>query len=95
MNNRTKDLVTRKLQAKRGAIKAFRELLNKTYTGHPHAHNRYRQRTRWYGDYLYAQDRDKFEYEFQSALQGEYRSLGFDPTMWVKVQSSRQGSTVP
>ena len=70
--------------AKRGARKAFRECLNTTYAGHAHSHGRYRQRTRRYGDYLYAQDREKFDVEFASAMQGEYRMHGFDPKIWVK-----------
>lgn len=48
----------------RGAIKRFREHLNALpqYAKH---HNKvgkvvYQQRTRKYGDYLYAQDREKF-----------------------------------
>lgn len=45
--------------------KAFRDHLNRLHADTPnHRHNRYQQRTRPYGDYLYAQDRDKFNVEF-------------------------------
>ena len=51
--------------------KAFREFLNATSVV-PHRHNGggrhvYQQRTRKYGDYLYAQDRVRFEVDFIEA----------------------------
>ncbi len=68
--------------AKRGARKAFREHLNVSCRGIPkHRHNRYQQKTREYGDYLYHQDRDMFEVEFDLAMEG--KSPGFDHTKWV------------
>ncbi len=42
-------------------VKQFRQELNKEHEGFLHKHNRYNQRTRGYGDYLYFQDRDKFD----------------------------------
>jgi NADH:ubiquinone oxidoreductase subunit len=46
--------------------KAFREHLNKVHENTPnHRNGAYRQRTRPYGDYLYAQDRDKFNVEYE------------------------------
>lgn len=52
----------------RGAVKRFRELLNAQDTGPKHRHHRYHQRTRKYGDYLYAQDRDKFMVDLRDWL---------------------------
>jgi hypothetical protein len=44
--------------------KEYREFLNRRDTGDSnHRHLCYRQRTRLYGDYLYHQDREKFEVE--------------------------------
>lgn len=46
-------------------LKQFREYLNKKYEDCSlHKHNRYNQRTRGYGDYLYFQDRVKFDMLF-------------------------------
>lgn len=45
---------------RRGDVARFRELLNTQAGERKHRHNRYHQRTRKYGDYLYAQDREKF-----------------------------------
>lgn len=61
---------------KRGTIKSFREYLNAKFAGgDPHRHERFHQRTRGYGDYLYHQDRFKFDVELQDALHGatEYK----------------------
>lgn len=45
--------------------KAFREFLNREHVGDSkHKHDRFQQRTRSYGDYLYAQDREKFNVEY-------------------------------
>src|ERR1700730_17140288 len=79
-NPRTVDI-----QVKRGALKAFREHLNRTCAGSLHRHYRFGQTKRPYGDYLYAQDREKFDYEFGMAMQG--LSAGFDPTQWVHPRS--------
>jgi hypothetical protein len=51
----------------RGKTKAdFRRHLNDTCRNAPQYRNgRYSQRTRPYGDYLYAQDRDKFDVEYK------------------------------
>ena len=43
----------------------FRKHLNETCAGYKHRHQRGGQRVRPYGDYLFAQDREKFEYEFK------------------------------
>lgn len=70
--------------AKRGARKAFREFLNELgRSGKNHRNGRYQQRTRGYGDYLYAQDREKFDVEFAEAMSGNYTARGFDRAKWV------------
>jgi len=46
----------------------YRRLLNEQDTGQKHKHNRYNQRSRKYGDYLYHQDREKFEVDYQEHL---------------------------
>lgn len=62
------------MEIPRGAITRFRKYLNETYADAPkHHHNRYQQRKRAYGDYLYAQDRDKFMMELRNWLQKENR----------------------
>lgn len=53
---------------RRGDIKRFREFLNAQDDGVKHRHNRYEQRSRKYGDYLYAQDREKFMLDLQEWL---------------------------
>ncbi len=45
--------------------KAFREFLNEHFPLPTHRNGPYHQRTRPYGDYLYAQDREKFDHEYQ------------------------------
>lgn len=49
--------------------KAFRSFLNKIdeESNNPinHKHGRYQQRKRLYGDYLYHQDREKFEVTYK------------------------------
>lgn len=53
----------------RGTIKAFREYLNAKFAGTAlHKHERFHQSSRGYGDYLYAQDRAKFDVELGEAL---------------------------
>lgn len=42
----------------------YRKFLNET-TEHRHRNGRFEQRVRLYGDYLYHQDRDKFEMQFK------------------------------
>lgn len=69
-------------RVKRGARKAFREYLNRVYAGSLFRNGIYQQTKRPYGDYLYAQDREKFDYEFGMAMQG--LSLGFDHTKWIQ-----------
>lgn len=67
---------------KRGARKAFREHLNVVCREGPkHKHNRYQQKTREYGDYLYNQDRAMFDVEFDLAMEG--KCPGFDHAKWV------------
>lgn len=52
------------LKVKRGDIAAFRLHLNLTQRhGDLHHNGPYRQKTRGYGDYLYHQDREKFDSE--------------------------------
>lgn len=56
----------------RGAVKAFREYLNATCAEGPkHRERQFHQRTRGYGDYLYAQDRERFDVELDEALVGK------------------------
>jgi len=45
--------------------KDFRKHLNDLGKGMKHQNGIYKQRTREYGDYLYHQDRDKFEANYQ------------------------------
>ena len=54
----------------RGCVKAFRAHLN-ALPGEPHRHGRFRQKTRLYGDYLYAQDRDKFMVDLRGWLEAK------------------------
>lgn len=62
----------------RGAIKAFREYLNAKFADSANWRNgAYHQRTRGYGDYLYHQDRFKFDVELQDALFGATEYEGF------------------
>jgi hypothetical protein len=53
---------------RRPTKKAFREFLNREYPEPDHREGRYHQRTRPYGDYLYAQDREKFDVEYTEWL---------------------------
>jgi hypothetical protein len=77
------EIVASKPKLKRGAVKAFREYLNRAYAQHTaQEHNRFTQISRPYGDHLYAHDRDKFDYELGMAMQG--LSAGFDHTRWVQ-----------
>lgn len=56
----------------RGDIKRFREHLNQENQGQPnHKNGRYEQRTRPYGDYLYAQDREKFMVDMEEWLRSQ------------------------
>lgn len=53
----------------RGTIKAFREHFNGEFAGgKKHKNGVYTQRVRGYGDYLYYQDREKFNFELAAAL---------------------------
>lgn len=52
----------------RGDVKRFRDFLNAQDDGIPHRQFRYHQRTRRYGDYLYAQDREKFMVDLRDWL---------------------------
>lgn len=50
--------------------KAFRAFLNEQFKDDPnHRNNRFQQRTRGYGDYLYFQDREKFNAEYEEHLE--------------------------
>lgn len=67
-------MVNGKIPAKRGVYSAFRQHLNEQFAGWPKHRNKgdvlYEQRTRGYGDYLYFQDRAKFDVELCRALEG-------------------------
>jgi hypothetical protein len=53
----------------RGTIKAFRRYLNEKFaTSENHRNGKYHQVSREYGDYLYAQDRAKFDVELADAI---------------------------
>jgi len=56
--------------------KAFREELNHSGYQHSHANNRFGNRKRPYGDYLYAQDCEKFEVDYQEWLDRNTREKG-------------------
>lgn len=89
----------------RGAVKAYRELLNRqnaesiareagkdamdpSRMATRHKHGRYQQVKRLYGDYLYAQDREKFLVDLQDWLATpEAAALLLRP--WVKVGAQR------
>lgn len=73
---------------KRGTIKAFREYLNAKFAGSdPHRHEAFHQRTRGYGDYLYHQDRYKFNVELGEALAGTaYEDFKHSPSSTRGVQ---------
>lgn len=62
----------------KGDIKKFRQQLNQLDIGESkHRHFKCQQRTRLYGDYLYFQDRDKFDYEMQEWIaKGRQRKEG-------------------
>ncbi len=61
--------MTNGIEISRGDIKAFRAHLNRLDVGDSkHRHFNYRQRTRLYGDYLYAQDREKFMVDLRNWL---------------------------
>ncbi len=49
------------VKVKRGGNKAFREYLNTLYPELKYRNWAYGNRTRWYGDYLFAQDRAMFD----------------------------------
>lgn len=53
---------------RRSDITRFRKLLNFTHADTLHRNGRYQQRTRPYGDYLLAQDREKFLVELAEWL---------------------------
>lgn len=46
----------------------FRDYLNQTYPAPTHRNGRFHQKTRPYGDYLWFQDREKFEVEYAEWL---------------------------
>jgi hypothetical protein len=68
---------------KRGARKAFREWLNEQdrLKKFEYRNGRYRQMKRLYGDYVYAQDREMFDFEFGEAMRGAIS--GWDPKPWI------------
>ena len=48
--------------------KEYRKLLNQQDAERNHKHRRYGQRKRLYGDYLWYQDRERFEFDYQEHL---------------------------
>jgi hypothetical protein len=64
---------------RRGTIKAFRKYLNAKHRFDVAnwRHNKFRQLTREYGDYLYYQDRAIFDLLLQDALGGDSRFADF------------------
>lgn len=61
----------------RGTIKRFRAYLNAKFVGTPnHKHNAFQQKTRGYGDYLYSQDREKFNVELAEAIERNEFEVG-------------------
>jgi hypothetical protein len=92
-------MVNGKIPAKRGVYSAFRQHLNEQFAGWPKHRNKgdvlYEQRTRGYGDYLYFQDRAKFDVELCRALEG-LDFPGFDRRRWLaaagggKIQRGRR-----
>ena len=72
---------------KRGAVKAFREYLNRTCVekidqGRNSRGQVYVRRTRGYGDYLYSQDREMFDFELHEALYAG-ASKDFNARNWL------------
>ena len=60
--------------------KEFREWLNRDFAEEPkHRNYRFQQRTRPYGDYLWFQDREKFEADYQEHLK-TLAERGFAPS---------------
>ena len=68
--------------AKRGALKAFREYLNKRFSHLSYTNRRWGQITRSYGDWVYFQDRDMFDEMFSRAMEGRDFE-GFDHTKYL------------
>lgn len=58
---------------------AFREELNVGDYKHSHANSRYENRKRPYGDYLYFQDREKFNFDFEEWRQAKGQLATLDP----------------
>ena len=82
--------------AKYGAIKAFREYLNEQFADSPKwGHNKFHQETRTYGDYLYAQDREKFLFEMDRAMEGHADFPGWDYQKWLKHDGQAQPAKFP
>lgn len=78
-------LVNGQIKAKRGVFKAFREYLNSLDVAgdRPHRHGRYHQQSRQWGDYIYSQDRERFNEHLMRALQGDKEFEGFDYQQWI------------
>lgn len=75
---------------KRGTRAAYRKYLNEQFKDQPkHRHYQYRQLKRGYGDYLYFQDRELFEYELLYAMDGQ--APGFDPAPWRATLTKGEG----
>lgn len=83
-------------KAKYGAIKAFREYLNKQFADSPKWQNhKFHQETRMYGDYLYAQDRDMFFFDMDRAMEGHSDFPGWDYKKWQKPDGHTQPAKFP
>lgn len=79
-------MVNGKIPAKRGVYAAFRRHLNEQFADGPKHRNKgavlYEQRARGYGDYLFLQDRAKFDVELCRALEG-LDFPAFDRMAWL------------
>jgi hypothetical protein len=82
---------------KRGDIKRFREYLNSQDVGDSkHRHLNFQQRTRLYGDYLYHQDRERFNVELEEWLksQNEPKAASHTPGPWRLRQVNRHNPQI-
>lgn len=66
-------MTTNETKAPRGSVKAFKAHLNAiSANSAKHVHGRFHQISRPYGDYLYAQDREKFNVDMAQWLVGSF-----------------------
>lgn len=64
----TSSVGTALVRLPRGAVTKYKQYLNAQDTGTKHRHRAFHQRTRKYGDYLYAQDRERFMVDLRQWL---------------------------